>query len=108
MNYLQHTFEIYETIETYACNIRFQPDISLLLRRIQTCWHVEFTRASALATLVGGKPAARRGREASLAQRGGEAAAAQLEESNHMPRLAGPTAEHRDLEEAVRRAWQGR
>jgi hypothetical protein len=31
IQHLQHTYKIYETLETYACNMRFQRSIYLLL-----------------------------------------------------------------------------
>jgi hypothetical protein len=100
MNHLQHTSE---TIETYAFNMRVQRNISYLFGRMQACRRVEFTGASSPAI-----PAARRGREASVVRHRMETVAAGLEEGRRTPHLAGPAAEHRDLEEAARRAWQGR
>jgi hypothetical protein len=43
MKHLQHTSE---TLETHACNMRFQRNISLLLGRIEARRRVEFTRRS--------------------------------------------------------------
>jgi hypothetical protein len=43
MKHMQHTSETSETLKTYACNICFQRNISLLLRRMKACLHVEFT-----------------------------------------------------------------
>ena len=34
MKHLQHYSKIYETLETYACNMRFQHNVTLLLGRI--------------------------------------------------------------------------
>jgi hypothetical protein len=41
--HLQHTSETSETLETYVCNMRFQRNISLLLRRIESRCCVDFT-----------------------------------------------------------------
>jgi len=51
MKRLQHTSE---TPEMYACNMRFQRNISLLLGRMEARRCVEFTGANGMATLVGG------------------------------------------------------
>ena len=32
---LQHTFKTTKTLETYACNMRFQHNVTLLLRRME-------------------------------------------------------------------------
>ena len=48
MKHLQHTSETYEILETYACNVRFQRNISMLLGRMEECTHVEFTGGSGL------------------------------------------------------------
>jgi hypothetical protein len=115
LKHLQHTSETSETIKLYACNMRFQRNISLLLGRMKARWRVEFTGASGLATLVGSRPpmaVARRGREASAARRGGRqqphdwerqpcaalgraASRASRFGGDHALRLAGPAAEHR-------------
>jgi hypothetical protein len=50
MKHLQHPFGTSETLETYFCNMRFQRNISLLLRRMEARWRVEFTSVE----LVGG------------------------------------------------------
>jgi hypothetical protein len=42
IKHLQHTSEIFETIETYACYMQFQHNISLLLGRIDPRRLVEF------------------------------------------------------------------
>jgi hypothetical protein len=65
MEHLQHTSEIFETIKTYSCNIRFQCNISLLLGRMEAHRCVVFTGGSGPAALVGGEQAVvavRRGR----------------------------------------------
>jgi hypothetical protein len=49
MKHLQHTSE---TLETDACNIRFQANISLLLGRIETHRHVEFTGGAEIVAPV--------------------------------------------------------
>jgi hypothetical protein len=54
MKHLQLTSETSKIIETYACNMHFQRNISLLLRRMEARRRVEFTRGSSLAVLVGG------------------------------------------------------
>jgi hypothetical protein len=46
MKNLQYTSKTSETLETYACNMRFQRNISLLLRRTEACRRVEFTWGS--------------------------------------------------------------
>ena len=43
MKHLQHISKTSETLETYFCNMRFQRNISLLLRRMEARRYVEFT-----------------------------------------------------------------
>jgi hypothetical protein len=43
IKHLQHTFETPETFETYVCNMRFQRNISLPLRRMEARRRVEVT-----------------------------------------------------------------
>ena len=71
--HLQYTFETYETLETYACNMRFQRNIFLVLGRLEARWCAEFT--------------GRNGPAAVAPRRGGEEAAARLGEGSHAPRL---------------------
>jgi hypothetical protein len=35
INHLPHTYETCETLETYACNMRFQRNVTLLLGRME-------------------------------------------------------------------------
>jgi hypothetical protein len=49
MKHLQHTFETSETLEIYACNMRFQRNNSLLLGRMKDHWRVEFTDVELVA-----------------------------------------------------------
>jgi hypothetical protein len=90
MKRLQHTSRIFETIETYSCNMRFQRNMSFATWQnggSSPRWCVVFTGGSGLTMLVGGGPT---GREASAAQ---------------VTRRPRP----RDLERtASRGAWQGR
>jgi hypothetical protein len=43
IKHLQHTFQTPETLETYVCNMRFQRNISMLLRRMEARLCVEVT-----------------------------------------------------------------
>jgi hypothetical protein len=42
IKHLQHTSEIFETLEIHACNMQFERTISLLLGRMYPRRHVEF------------------------------------------------------------------
>jgi hypothetical protein len=63
---LQHTSE---TFETYACNMQFSANISLLLGRMEARRYIEFAGGSRLTVLVGSNPAVatRQGRDAAAA-----------------------------------------
>ena len=96
MKHLQHTSKTSETLETYACNMCFQRNISLLLGRMEARRRVEFTGG-------GGGSTVRRGGSGRTTRRG-QPSAVTLSAPRRAPRLAGTTAKRYASEVVARRA----